>query len=915
MKWKNLGIVVVVAMIAVSSFSAKAAAQTESGTVSGTVKDPSGAVVPNATVTIQNPVSGFQQAVRTDANGAFTIPNVPFSSYHVTVTAAGFAPDVRDIEVQSVVPLALAIELKVASATTSVTVTTGAEDLLYKAATTETNVSQQLIGKLPLESQSSSLSSLVTLASPGVVADSNGLFHSMGDHASNSFSVDGQPITDQQSKVFSNQLPVGAVQTLKVIQGAPPAEYGDKTSLVIVATTRSGLGVSEPHGRVTASYGSFGTGNVGFDLAYGGRKWGNFIAANGLQSGRFLDPPEFRVLHAKGNQQNIFDRMDYKPSVKDTFSGNFQYTRSWFQTPNSYDAQNATAWSGLVVDNNGLGPDGRPVGPQDQRAKIGTFNIAPSWTRLLNPNTVLTIGGWARQDRFHYYPSPNPFSDMTPNLQFQSVGQDRRLTNTGVRAALSYVKGVHNLKVGADYNQTFLTENDSFGIVDPTFNPVCLNADGSANTDPSLTSPTQCTGPLQPNPSFLPLLGCYDLTRTAQLPGSDGCPASTSSEYLFRGHADVKQLALYIQDNISVGNWTFNLGMRGDFYNGLSTARQAEPRLGLAYNIKKTNTILRLSYAHSLETPFNENLVLASNGCSDVVVNAIMTTTQGYPCVTSPIVAGLRNEYHVGIGQAFGSHLVLDAEYLWSYTHNGYDFSVFGNTPITFPIEWARAKTPGVAGRLNLTNFHGVTAYIDLAHFEARFFEPQVGGIGVSPSGQGGSGVFRIDHDENYEQTVHLQYQFPGKQGPWIGFNWRYDSGLVAGAVPFAVDTTTPVDLTGLTADQQIQAGLFCGTQFPTLTAPLGSCAPSQFGSTLVTIPAPGTENDDHNPPRIAPRHLFDLAVGDDNLFGGDRYKWSLRVTAINLTNEVALYNFLSTFSGTHYVTPRTVTVELGFRF
>jgi hypothetical protein len=138
---------------------------------------------------------------------------------------------------------------------------------------------------------------------------------------------------------------------------------------------------------------------------------------------------------------------------------------------------------------------------------------------------------------------------------------------------------------------------------------------------------------------------------------------------------------------------------------------------------------------------------------------------------------------------------------------------------------------------------------------------------------------------------------------------------MVAGAVPFATDATTPVDLTVLTADQQMQAGLHCGSVFPTLTSPLTSCAPSQYGSTLVSIPGPGTENDDHNPPRIAPRNLFDLAVGDDNIFRGDKYKVSLRLTAINITNKVGLYNFLSTFSGTHFVTPRTYTAEVGFHF
>ena len=112
-----------------------------------------------------------------------------------------------------------------------------------------------------------------------------------------------------------------------------------------------------------------------------------------------------------------------------------------------------------------------------------------------------------------------------------------------------------------------------------------------------------------------------------------------------------------------------------------------------------------------------------------------------------------------------------------------------------------------------------------------------------------------------------------------------------------------------------MQAGLFCGSQFPTLTKPLTTCAPSLYDSTRVTIPAPGTENDDENPARIASRNLFDLAVGHDNLFKGDRFKVSLQFTAINITNKVALYNFLSTFSGTHFVSPRSYTTQLGFHF
>ena len=908
--------------------SASAFAQTgNSGTISGNVKDATGGVIGGASVEITNPVSGYKRYASTGADGSFKFTNVPFNPYHLVATAKGFAPYTEDVDLRSSVPVTLQIGMQVAGTSATVTVESNGSDLIENDSTAHTDIDRQLVDTLPLESQSSSLSSLVTLASPGISADSNGLFHGFGDHASNSFSVDDQPITDQQSKIFSNQVPVDSVQSLEVIQGAPPAEYGDKTSVVIVVTTRSGLGVTQPHGEVTASYGNFGTANAGFNFSYGGKSWGNFISANGLNTGRFLDGPEFVVMHDKGNQANFFDRVDYKPSQADTISLNFGFTRSWFQTPNSFDAENATAWNGLVVDNGGLGPDGLPVGPQDQRSKIRTFNIAPTWTHLINADTVFTLGGFARQDQYNYYGSDNPFADFTPDLQFQTVGQSRRLTNVGAHSALSYVRGIHNIKAGVLYEQTLLTEGDNLGIVDPTFNAVCLNADGSANTDPTITSQTQCIGTLQPNTGqgsvapFNPLLACLDLTRTALLPGSDDCSTSTSAIFKFPGHTDIKELALYVQDSITFRNWTFNVGIRGDLYNGITSARQEEPRVGAAYNIKKTNSVLRLSYARTLETPFNENLVLASDGCNNAVVNALMSVTQGFPCLTAPLSPGTRNEFHAGIQQAFGKYLVVDGEYIWKYTNKAYDFSVLGNTPITFPIEWDHSKIPGYAVRATVPSYHGFTAFVVLSSVAARFFTPQVSGIGAAPSG---SSVFRIDHDEKFNMTAHLQYQ-PWKIGPWFGFNWRYDSGLVAGPVPCfggncAGDQSVPnvVDVSGLTPDQQFEAGLFCGSVRATPTTPIsptGSCPASQYGSTLLQIPAPGTEDDDHNPPRVAPRSLFDASLGEDNLFRGDRYKWSLRLTAINVTNKYALYNFLSTFSGTHYVTPRSYSAELGFHF
>jgi len=294
-----------------------------SASITGTVLDPVGAVIPKATVEIHNVVSGLDRSTTTDTSGNFSFVNVPYNPYHLTVNLAGFSSYSQDVEVRSSVTLSLKINLTLAGQVSNVTVEATAGDLIETESTAHTDVDRDLFDKLPLESASSSLSSLVTLAAPGIAADSNGLFHGMGDHAENSFSIDGQPITDQQSKVFSNQVPVDAIESVEVIQGAPPAEYGGKTSLIINVTTRSGQGVTTPHGSVYGGYGSFGSPNAELDLAYGGAKWGNFITASGLNSGRFLDPPEFVVMHDKGNQQNVFDRVDFVLSNADSIHLNF----------------------------------------------------------------------------------------------------------------------------------------------------------------------------------------------------------------------------------------------------------------------------------------------------------------------------------------------------------------------------------------------------------------------------------------------------------------------------------------------------------------------------------------------------------------------------------------------------------------
>jgi hypothetical protein len=808
------------------------------GTVTGTVVDPNGAVVPNATIVLENAVTGYKQSVNTGADGVFRFDNIPFNNYTYDVSASGFGGVHGAVNVRTTVPIAIKIPLAVGTTTATVTVT-GAE-MVENEPSAHVDITKESLKKLPLGDPGSGLSTAITMSTGGVAADSNGFFHPLGDHAEASMSLDGQPITDQQSKAFSTQFPVNAIESLEVVSGAVPAWAGDKTSLYINAVTRSGLNQKKPTGSFDFLYGKFGTTHEDGAVAYGNTKWGSFTAFNSDRSGRFLDAPEFVVLHDRGTAINLFERLDYSPNSKDTFHLNLFLARNNFQTPNEFDQQD-------------LG--------QDQRQLVHSINIAPAWVHIFSPTTVVSINPFYRLDNVKYFASPNPFSDQTI-----SFSQSRRLNNVGVKVDLSYVKGKHNVRVGGQIQHYFLNEGFQFGITDPGFN------------DPA-------------SPDFLPDLLAFDLTR-------GGHP------FAFHGRTDIKQEALYAQDNLTLGNANIMLGVRFDNYNGITKDRLVQPRLGFSYLVKRTNTVLRGSYTRNFETPYNENLILSSITGAGGLANGVLGDTSNLP-----LLPGRRNQFNLGLQQSLGKHFVFDGDYFNKRTTNAYDFNVLFNTSVTFPISWQKSKLDGVSARLNFTDYKGFSAFMVAGHTRARYFPPESGGLFFNSALP--SGVFRIDHDQNFQQTTQAQYQFQhwGKLAPYVDFTWRYDSGLVSGAVP---DFATALTFAG---DQQAQIGLFCGNVFATVTNPLTTCNSANRGALRVRIPADGAENDDTNPPRIAPRHLFDFAVGTDNLLRTERTKLTLRFTILNLTNKEALYNFQSTFSGTHFVAPRTFQGQLGVTF
>lgn len=357
---------------------------------------------------------------------------------------------------------------------------------------------------------------------------------------------------------------------------------------------------------------------------------------------------------------------------------------------------------------------------------------------------------------------------------------------------------------------------------------------------------------------------------------------------------------------MKVGNVIVNGGLRFDHYDGLSHATLWQPRIGISYE-PQIGTVLRGSYSRSLETPFNENLVLSSaTGAGGLATNVFGAAA------AEPLQPGRRNQFNTGFQQALGPMFILDGDYFWKYTHNAYDLDTLLTTAIVFPIEWRKSKMDGFAIKLTMAEMQGISLFATLGHTRARIFGPEVGGIIFNQSNLTEVTVQRADHDQALQSTTYLQYQLP-KRLPWLALTWRYDSGIVSNAVPDLAS------LLALTPDQQQMIGFYCNGQTATLSNPIttSSCpaGSTEYGAKLVNIPAPGTENDDRNPARVKPRHLLNAGIGSDNLFHTDRVKWTVRFTVLNLTDKVAMYNFLSTCAGTHFIEPRIFKGELGITF
>src|SRR5215217_6116865 len=407
-------------------------AQGRIGSVQGVVKDPTGALVPDARITVTQPVTGYRQTTQTDAQGFFKLVNLPFNTYKVRAEATGFQPAEESIDLETTIPFNLDLSLSLEQTTAAVTITTGAAAMLEPDRTSSDTDINQTILERPLGAVPSRAIESIVASTPGFVTDDNGRMHPRGSESQVQYVIDGVPVTDNLSAIFSTSLDARTLRTVEVLTGGIPAEFGDKLAGVINVNTRSGL-EGPTQGGVSFSGGSFSTGEVAADFATHTKKLGFLTNLSASTSQRFLDPPTLDNFHNFGRTGKGFFRLDYQFDANNSLRGVFNLGGSNFQVPNRFNQE---------------------LAGQDQRQRLRDNSQNLSFQHIFSPNSVAQFSFFHRQSK----------TELISNALSTPVvaNQDRTLQNYGGIGSLALTRGSHNIKVGGQFTITPVDEHFSF---------------------------------------------------------------------------------------------------------------------------------------------------------------------------------------------------------------------------------------------------------------------------------------------------------------------------------------------------------------------------------------------------------------------------------------------------------------------
>ena len=667
-------------------------AQSNDGELRLKVTDPSGLGV-KTTVQITSEANQYRSMLGTDDQGNLDVPRLPYGTYQLTIKQAGFADVSESVEIRSSIPVEHAIHLQLPSVSASVTVKT--EDTLINP---DQASAPDQIGSATIENRVGSLPgrSLQDLVNsqPGWLYEGNAVLHPRGSEYQTQFVVDGIPLTDNRSPSFGPEIEADDVQSMTIYTAGFPAEYGRKMGGVVELNTQEDL---QPgfHGQAVLSGGSFATAGAFFEGQY---VWGKNAlggSASGDTTARYLNPVVPQNYTNTGNTGDFSLSYRRELTPNDRLSLTARHELSRYELPNEQVQQAA--------------------GQRQNADNLETMGIV-SYQHTFSSSAIADFRGMVRDNASDFFSNTN----STPI----ALTQHNSFTEGYFKGDITIDHGHHEWKFGIESDNTFLNENFSYLITDPTqFDP--------------------------------------------------GTPAS----FAFAGnHPDLEQSA-FVQDLIRLGNWTVNAGLRWDHYQLLLNRQALGPRLAISRSMPGAGLVLHFSYDRVFQTPSFDNILLSSS--------PVIESLNPASFFRLPVEPSIGNYYEVGLSKSLVEKLKLEANYFVRSVNNFADDDQLQNTTISFPIAFRKAFIYGAEAKLDLPSWGRFSGYLSYSWEVGSASLPVTGGLFLGDNATAAetnlSGRFPVSQDQRNTIRGRLRYQVVPRV--WVAGGWQFDSGL-----PFEFD-------------------------------------------------------------------------------------------------------------------------------
>ncbi len=630
--------------------------------------------------------SHVRLAITTDAGGYAIARGLPFGIYRLTLQREGFAAFSELIEIRSEAPLNYPVVMRLAVLETTVQVEDAATLLDPHRTGATYYIGSEALAEAHTAAPGRAAIDLVQ-SQPGWVLEANGVLHPRGAEYNTQYVLDGVPILDNRSPAFAAGVETDDLQSMDVLTANYPAEYGRKLGGVVELSTAQ----NPPpgwHWKTELGGGSFDSLDGYLSAQYTQGRVSGGATVEGSHSDRFLDPPVEQNFTNKMSGGQVAGRLAIDLTDHDRLTAYFHTNREGFLVPNEYLQQKA----GQRQD-------------RDNRESAGQA----AWQRVLSPHALASVRVMARDLSAGLWSNPLD----TPIL----AGQDRGFREEYAGGTLSFNRGAHEIKVGADAIFTSIHERFGYEITNPIF------------FDP-------------------------------------GVPP----QFEFAGRRRGNQEAGFAQDLMRWGLWTLSAGVRWDRYQLLVTDTAISPRLGAAYYWQAAGLVLRASYDRAFETPAIENLLLASS-------RAAQTLTPGTTGLPVPPSRG--NFYQAGFSKAMWGKLRLDANCFARDIRNYSDDDLLLNTGVSFPIAFAHAAIHGVEAKLEIPRWGRFSGFVSYSNLVGIAQLPVTGGLFVEAGSAALlSSTARFPISQDQRNTVHAQVRAQATRRVWLSLAGSYGSGL-----------------------------------------------------------------------------------------------------------------------------------------